>query len=231
MKISCICLTAGRPAQLNEAVQCFLNQTYQDKELVILNTFPEQQIAFDHPQVIVLNANERPRSLGEARNYAIGHSIGDIVATWDDDDLYLPQHLDNFAKHFTDGVQWVWQPTQFYVSQNRIQGVVKGTMNVVAFRRKAFSDIGGYTPINCGEDRHFVQRLTQLPGVKIPLDDFKPSFLYCWGQGVYHVSGLGDDKPGRVTSWERAGRALQQKLNQGLLKRGTVEIKPGLKHD
>ena len=104
--ISAICLTYGRVDRLNEALQCFLDQTCAEKELIILNTFPKQQLAFDHPQVRVINCTERPPSLGAARNMAIEAATGPYLVTTDDDDLYLPWHLqayaDAFAAHKTE---------------------------------------------------------------------------------------------------------------------------------
>lgn len=231
MMFSCICLTYGRAAHLSAAVACFLEQSYKDAELVILNTMPQQEIVLPpNERVRVINLKERPASLGEARNQAISLALGKIIVTWDDDDLYLPNHLDNFALAFAPGIHWVWQPSQYYSEGGSIKNVVSGTMNVVAFTKEAFTGIGGYQKMNCGEDRDFVGRLTTgFKGLKIEAGNFEPSFIYCWGNGVYHVSGLGDDKPGKVSSWERAERDGINKLNRRLIKRGTINIVPEYK--
>lgn len=231
MKFSCICLTYGRPAHLAEAVASFLEQDYNDSELVIVNTMPQQELLLpEHDRIRVFNLATRPASLGDARNYAIQQARGEIIVTFDDDDLYMPHHLSNFAPHFTDGNQWAWQPLQYYCEAGRIKAVVSGTMNVVAFTKKAFDENGGYRAMNCGEDRDFVGRLTtRFKGVKINAGDFKPSFLYCWANGVYHVSGLGDDKPGKLSSWERAERDCLDRLKRGAIKRGKISVLPGFK--
>lgn len=232
MKLSCLCLTYGRPSQLNEAVACFMAQSYADKELIIFNTLPEQKIAFNHPNVRIFNCDQRPESLGMCRNFAAEMATGDVLVTWDDDDLYTSEHLANFAQHFKPGIDWVMQPTQFFSERGRIKNVVRGSFNVVAFTKKAWKATG-YPQSNVGEDRQFVSRLTtDFQGYRIPIENFTPSFIYAWGQGtVYHVSGLGEDRPGKPTAWERAGQDMAQKLKSGAVKRGVIHLKPGLRLD
>ncbi|MEZ4657920.1 MAG: glycosyltransferase family A protein [Caldilineaceae bacterium] len=49
--VSCICLTYGRPAVLEEAIYSFLQQDYQGpKELIVLNDYVDQTLYFDHPE-------------------------------------------------------------------------------------------------------------------------------------------------------------------------------------
>ena len=69
MKISCLCCTYGRPPDrqylLEEALQSFIQQSYPDKELIIVNDCPEQELVFQHPDVVVVNLPRRCRTLGE----------------------------------------------------------------------------------------------------------------------------------------------------------------------
>src|ERR1017187_5707985 len=100
--ISCMCLTFGRPQRiLEEAVYSFLNQDYAGpKELLILNDFAQQTIFFEHPQVTVVNLSERFGSVGEKRNAAAALCRHDLLAVWDDDDIYLPHRLSFSVSHF-----------------------------------------------------------------------------------------------------------------------------------
>jgi len=45
--ISCICVTRKKPALLERAVRCFLIQSYQQKELVIVYE-DDDQVTIDH---------------------------------------------------------------------------------------------------------------------------------------------------------------------------------------
>jgi len=230
---SCICLTAGRTALLEEVIAAFERQDYQGRsELVILNTLPEQQLELSGcDRVHIVNAKCRPLSLGNARNMAINEARGDWFVTWDDDDQYLPNHLSNFAAH-AEGNDWLWMNRQFYVIGRNVKSIVQGSANVLAFSRTAWERTGGYRNMNCGEDRDFVGRVTSsIHGSRIELPDDKISFLYAWGQGVYHQSGMGDDKPGRATSWDRAYSDLKRRLANRQIKPGAIQLKPTVRHD
>lgn len=233
---SCLCLTAGRVSLLEEAIAAFEAQDYQGQsELVILNTLPEQHLELDpmYEDVHVINLPERPKSLGEARNMAVAHSNGNWFVTWDDDDQYLSNHLSNFAAH-AEGKDWLWMNRQFYLLGRNIKSIVQGSSNVLAFTHTAWTMVGGYRAMNCGEDRDFVGRVTsQCNGTRIELPDDKISFLYAWGHGpgVYHQSGEGDDKPGRLTSWERAHAHLQRQLKSRQIPSGNIMLKPAMRHD
>lgn len=224
---------AGRVNHVNEAIGCFLAQSHPDKRLIVVNNLVEQTLVGDFPNVKIVNLTEVPRSLGHLRNIAISHAEEGAVCTWDSDDRYGRDHLANFAKHFTDGVEWVFQQQQAYMEANRIKSVVGGSPNVFAFTKKAFNAIGGYVDsLTVGEDRDFVGKLTsQFHGVKIPLEDFTPSFFYGWKNGVHHVSGLGMDKRGSKPAWERARLDLKRQLRSGQLKRGVIQLKPTLTYD
>jgi glycosyltransferase involved in cell wall biosynthesis len=84
MKVSCICLTYGRPPErqwlLEEAIESLLKQDYADKELIVLNDCPGQELFCDAPGVIVINVPRRFRSLGEKYNAAIALARGDLIA-------------------------------------------------------------------------------------------------------------------------------------------------------
>ncbi|WP_391564936.1 glycosyltransferase [Allorhodopirellula solitaria] len=68
----------------------FLAQDYPQKELIILNDCDGQIFRFDHPQVRVVNQSQRYATLGEKRNACIKLAEGEVIAVWDDDDVYLP---------------------------------------------------------------------------------------------------------------------------------------------
>jgi len=226
--LSAICLTAGRPEHLEEAIAAYLAQDYQGpSELVVFNTWPKQQLvlADPHPRIRIINCTRRPPSLGEARNMAIEASHGTHIVTWDDDDYYLPHHLSNFGNNFAD-YPWVWLGSQLYSLGGRIEKVVQGSANVVAFTRDAWIKAGKYDSMNCGEDRNFVSRITKAGGLRLELGGKDISFIYCWGNGVYHISGMGDDRAGQMDGWSRSERDLHQRLMRGQIKRGRVELRP-----
>jgi hypothetical protein len=218
---------------LQEAIQAFLNQTYSGpKEMLVYNSFTAQRLLGDFPNVRIINAETRPANLGACRNAAIELAKDGWIVVADDDDICLPAHLDNFAKGFDDTAQWLWQSHQFFMQSYNISSVVKGTMNVVAFTKAAWKAVGGYPERDCGEDREIVTKITQaLPGKKIELSPRELSFIYAWGQGVYHLSGLGDDAPGRTSGHDRIEEFTRGQVAAGNVRTGDIQLKPRLTMD
>lgn len=97
--VSCLMVTARRTGLAWRAIQCFRAQTYPARELVIINDDPDPEL---HDRVTGLG-DERIRhvrlppqgtTLGALRNIAVSHARGDLVAQWDDDDLYDPERIE-----------------------------------------------------------------------------------------------------------------------------------------
>ena len=96
--LSCKMITYGRVEYLEESLQSFLNQDYDgEKELVIINDYPEQKLIFDHPDVRIFNLDYTFPTIGDKENFAVSQCKGDTIIVWDDDDLALPNHLKNIG--------------------------------------------------------------------------------------------------------------------------------------
>jgi len=104
-KITVICLTYRRPELLEEAIQSFLMQDYAgEKELIIVNDEPEQELVFDHPQVKIHNCDVRAPALNVKHNYAVSMATGNLITIADDDDIYLPHRLTTIASQQSGGI-------------------------------------------------------------------------------------------------------------------------------
>ena len=237
MMFSCICLTYGRPEHLAEAIESFRNQVCDvPRELVIFNTAPQQQIELYErvPGVTIFNASTRPPSLGAARNLAIAMSHGTHIVTWDDDDIYLPNYLATFAKYFgqSGDFQRVWANRQFYAEKGHIKKLHQGTCNTLCFTKSAWETAGYYSCMNVGEDRDFMARVTsKTPGLRAEISPSETGFVYSWGNGVYHVSGMGPDTRCQTNSWKRSESDFLRKLARGALKPGVNVITPKWNQD
>ena len=93
--VSCLTVTYGRPLLLGEAVKCFIDQDYENKELIILNDQEGVTLKIeDCPNNIkIYNHPTRFNSLGEKRNYIKTLSDADYYCIWDDDDLFTPYRI------------------------------------------------------------------------------------------------------------------------------------------
>jgi len=102
--ISCLLVTlatAERFAFLARAIRCYQQQTYSDRELVLISNGGEEAArsrirahvaALGDPGIRLF---EIPGclSLGAVRNESMRRAEGSIVCQWDDDDLHHPQRL------------------------------------------------------------------------------------------------------------------------------------------
>ena len=98
--VSCLCVTHERTHYLESAVRCFRNQTYENKELVIVHLESDEQTAEygttltdDNIRVIAVDDYEH-ETLGDVRNRSINEARGDYVCNWDDDDWYHNERIE-----------------------------------------------------------------------------------------------------------------------------------------
>lgn len=128
LKISCLLVTAnGRFDYFKRSFQCYLDQTYPNRELVIVNEGPpeyQSQIAEhvagrDDVRLIFLNGWY---SLGALRNISIALCHGDVFVQWDDDDFNAPDRLARQYKHLTEqGIRVTYLTDQLHYYFNTQQ--------------------------------------------------------------------------------------------------------------
>jgi predicted O-methyltransferase YrrM len=85
--VSCILPTANRRHLLPRAITYFMRQTYQNRELIILDdgTEPVRDLLPCDPRIRYIHL-QGSRTLGEKRNLACESAEGEFIAHWDDDD-------------------------------------------------------------------------------------------------------------------------------------------------
>lgn len=98
--VSCVMVSRGNVEILRHSVDCFLRQTYENLELVVIlqNMSHDLRSYFDS----LKNAGRPMRiytvpaalTLGDLRNMAIARSRGRIICQWDDDDLHHSRYVD-----------------------------------------------------------------------------------------------------------------------------------------
>lgn len=100
-KVSSVMCTYGRFTCVERAMNCFLSQTYQNKELIIFNTddknpYTDKDCNLAPRGVLLINCGidmvtKQPyTNVGAIRRDALMFADGDYVITWDDDDVWMP---------------------------------------------------------------------------------------------------------------------------------------------
>lgn len=113
-RMLCLCATYGRPRLLANSLALFLNQTYKDKFLLIFDDFGQYE-NYQCENYAIVSTNER--SLDMPHKYRRMFEMVDIeqflgICIWDDDDVYLPKHIEYHAKalrnHFWSRPEYVY---------------------------------------------------------------------------------------------------------------------------
>lgn len=93
-RLSCILATGNRPAFTRQAIRCFLRQTFDDSELIVVDDGDESiaSLCAGLFRVSYVRLDERT-VLGRKLNIGIEHSRGDIIQKLDDDDFYRQDFL------------------------------------------------------------------------------------------------------------------------------------------
>ena len=231
--ISAKCITYGRVEMLEESLHSFLQQDYPNKEMIIVNDYPLQKLMFDHPQVKIINLDYTFSNIGLKENFATELCKGEIVCQWDDDDVALPNHLNNVAKFIGDNNIIHWKTGVLY-NEPDITDVTWIGNSGIAFTKKAWEAAGKHPLENAGYDMTFVEKIHNLNHSKKVFAEMpkeEASWFYMWGGRGYHMSGQGTDKPGQVNVIQRHSLHIANLKQQGKIPTGNVVLNPHWNHD
>lgn len=180
----------------------FLVQSWPDRELVIFNTaeVPLTLGPFRNSGLVrVINqstkANGEPyQSLGDVRNEALVHADGELFVCWDDDDLFLPHHLEQSVKAWKAAGTMAWKPQKSFFStdggksfkfaQNSMEASI---ISCISFVREF-----GFSTAQSGGEHVQGGWLDQARSQgQLTIEDVTPreSYGYIWGDGLSKTSG------------------------------------------
>ena len=84
----------SRYALARVAIRCFQDQSYPNKELLIINHGIES-LASDDARVVELRFQKKPwDTVGDLRNLGLKYATGDFLISWDDDDWHHPKRIE-----------------------------------------------------------------------------------------------------------------------------------------
>jgi len=97
--VSAIMLTKNRARYVPQAINCFLQQTYTNSELIILDdgNEPVEHLVPKDPRISYRHVGP-VRTIGTKRNMACTIAKGDIIVSWDDDDWSHPLRIESQVK-------------------------------------------------------------------------------------------------------------------------------------
>lgn len=136
--VSCVMPTWNRRSFIPAAVDCFLRQTYENKELVILDDGEDQieDLLPKDDRIRYIFENRR-RITGDKRNRVNSLAKGQLIAHWDDDDWsadgrlsYQVEYLQATGKRitgFSNLLFWSLTERRPLIWKSAIRGYVCGT--------------------------------------------------------------------------------------------------------
>ena len=211
MNILCLCPTYGRPKHLLEnTLACFENQTYDKTKRYLLmyddlgNVLQQRGDRWE-----VLSTNERAPCLSSKYNKLIDHTKKvdmpvDVLAVWDDDDLYLPGYLQELADSLGDRLwahpEMVWST---YTGVPKLEPAAGRFHGSLAITMELCYKIGGW-PLGgrADFDQVMIQKCAALGGQKA---DSGINYVFRWQDTqAMHCQGLMTD-PSDTTWYKRVG--------------------------
>lgn len=186
-KITAFCPTLNRPELLGRMIACFEHQTYENRELVILDD-GNQYCNQKGDRWELVSVPRRFRSLGEKNNAAMAMASFDTVyyAKWDDDDAVMPWALESLA----DALQYSpWVVPHLAMDHVDGEWVQTETHNRAGnfayhgcwgYRRELIEQTGGYFPRYAGDDGEYQKRLNAIGLFPSDIDatKWKPFYWY-----------------------------------------------------
>lgn len=186
MQVLLVTPTYGRLPFLGRLVASFLSQTYDDKELVLVNDDSNVQLVCDVKGVTCINMNKRIL-VAQKRNLATQLGYHDLYIPHDDDDVFLPDRIANHVEIHKENPEInLYRNQASYILYGDSFHQDESTYNSVSFKRRGWFESGGWQhDKNLLEDKDF---LDKMPNV---LQDVRLDQLDCvynYGGVNYHLS-------------------------------------------
>jgi glycosyltransferase involved in cell wall biosynthesis len=94
LKVSCVMPTYNREKYVPMSIRCFFQQTYENKELIIVDDSDEPLDIPIDDRIQYVRLDKRTPT-GTKRNIGVRVARGDVIGSWDDDDFSSSYRLED----------------------------------------------------------------------------------------------------------------------------------------
>lgn len=220
--ISVLTLTYQRHHILEEAIQSFLLQDFTEKsEMVIINDSPIVKYHIDHPNIKIVNCQQRFLSIAAKLEWGFKQCKYDYIYRLDDDDLLGPNALTLTAEDIKNhpGHDIYRSQYHYFFVHNKYTDI-SDNINTGNVYHKSYLDRITFPDKSGDEDAD----ITFHHGAKIYTAQRKEcTMIYRWGMSTYHISGMGAN-PNKVIL-ERTDQSIDKK------EQGHIVLQPHFKED
>lgn len=188
-KVSFVCTTYRRFMCVERIIAQYLTQTYPCRELIIFNTDTEHplELGFQDDSIIIINnntdyqTNHSYETRGQICRDAVTHTTGDYFMLADDDDIYLPWHMQQAVDKIQEVQLDAWKPHKsFFATQHKLQ-LVQNTMEAsVIVRMPRIRQIGFRSDITGYEGLSWYTKLRDEKQLDENYSHHVPSYCFNW---------------------------------------------------
>lgn len=185
-----ICPTYKRPGLLAETLVNFMEQTYRNKKMYVLNDDWSGSITmpFKNQNIYIKNQSERFSWLCDKFEYMRQWATGDIFYCWSDDDLYFPWRMSRAMKdHKKHHELCIKHSHALFQANGQINLTHNNFECTASYKKEHFKNIPYDTLDNLTYELKYLSKTT--------LYNYDPEPYYClvmrWSGVNYHVSGHG----------------------------------------
>jgi hypothetical protein len=189
-KVSFVCTTYRRFTCVNRIIAQYHAQTYHNKELIIFNTDTEYPLVkgFDEGNIIVINNNTDYETgvdytnRGQICRDAVTHATGEYFMLADDDDIYLPWHIQQAVDKINEVGTDAWKPEKsFFATRTKLE-LVKNTLEAsVIVKMNRIREIGFRMDKTGVEGLSWYTQLRDEKQLDENYTDYVPSYCFNWG--------------------------------------------------
>ncbi len=155
-KVTVVVPTFNRPIMLRNAIQSILNQSYQNFEIIVVNDAGEDVrniVQSFNDERIKYISQPQHRGSAATRNIALKNASGTYICYLDDDDFFLPHHLETLVNFLDNNSHYKFVYSDaLRVHQVRIQNNYVNVKQDIPYSRD-FDRVellfGNYIPILC----------------------------------------------------------------------------------
>ena len=220
MRLAALCPTYGRPRLIRNVLAMWNQQTlpWQDRMLIILDDGAQLPRGFGHDWCIYTTPTRYPSMSSKyARLLEIADDWGvDGYVVWDDDDVYLPWHMEAHA-HALASHAWsypteVWSEGGGSLARERTGGNLHGS---IAIGAALMQQLGGWPDTKRADfDLQMIGRLSAAAQPGRPDADYPPSYVFRWANtGHRHYQNYCTQGHTDETVYDRVQRSSTERLS------------------
>jgi GT2 family glycosyltransferase len=207
--ISALMVTKDRPPLAAASIECFRRQTWEPRELVIVDdggddTLAEHVRALGDTRVRLVRLRAERLPLGTLRNRAVAEARGEYVCQWDDDDLSHPHRMAlqiAAARSLEADACVLRRETLWWPRQGRVAVSCARLWESSLLVRKAV--LPAYPALARGEDTPVVEALAQTRRVAV-LDQPELHVYVVHGDNSFPASHFDHHWRAATASWQGA---------------------------